>query len=92
VYLQPEFPRTFSIFPNYNRIMRTIQILPIVCLLSTTVVGQMDDNMGPAAVLWPSDRAFSEANDNTAPCGSAAGVSNRTDFPMSMYSLERIWS
>ncbi|KAI1609287.1 hypothetical protein EDD37DRAFT_165044 [Exophiala viscosa] len=44
---------------------------------------QLDDDMGPAAFLWPSDRAYSSAWDNTAPCGSAAGVSNRTDFPMS---------
>ncbi|OKL55912.1 hypothetical protein UA08_08819 [Talaromyces atroroseus] len=45
-------------------------------------MAQLDDDMGPAAFLWPTNRVFSAVNDNTAPCGSAAGVSNRTDFPM----------
>lgn len=72
--------------------MKAIQILPIVGLLTTTAVGQLDSDMGPAAFLWPSDRAFLEVNDNNAPCGSAAGVVNRTNFPMSMYSHQRIWS
>ncbi|KAJ9137038.1 Cytokine inducing-glycoprotein [Pleurostoma richardsiae] len=38
--------------------------------------------MGPAAFLWPSDRVWSAALDNTAPCGSVAQVTNRTDFPL----------
>jgi hypothetical protein len=40
-------------------------------------------DMGPAAFLWPPDRAWGAAQDNTAPCGSSAGVTNRTDFPLS---------
>jgi hypothetical protein len=42
-------------------------------------------DMGPAAFLWPPDRAWGTAQDNTAPCGSSSGVTNRTDFPLSMH-------
>ena len=40
--------------------------------------------MGPVAFLWPPDRTWGAAYDNTAPCGSneIASESNRTDFPM----------
>ncbi|RMZ84728.1 hypothetical protein DV737_g1058, partial [Chaetothyriales sp. CBS 132003] len=38
--------------------------------------------MGPVAFLWPPDREWGAAQDNTPPCGSAAGVTNRTDFPL----------
>ncbi|PSK37290.1 hypothetical protein B9Z65_2032 [Elsinoe australis] len=39
-------------------------------------------SMGPAAFMWPPDRKWGAAQDNTAPCGSASGVVNRTDFPL----------
>ncbi|OAL24293.1 hypothetical protein AYO20_10720 [Fonsecaea nubica] len=38
--------------------------------------------MGPVAFMWPPDREWGAAQDNTAPCGSAASVINRTDFPL----------
>ncbi|CAM1508021.1 Fc.00g048690.m01.CDS01 [Cosmosporella sp. VM-42] len=38
--------------------------------------------MGPAAFMWPADRVWSAAMDNTAPCGSVASVGNRSEFPM----------
>ncbi|KAL4761047.1 copper acquisition factor BIM1-like domain-containing protein [Aspergillus foveolatus] len=38
--------------------------------------------MGPAAFLWPPDRTWSAAYDNNSPCGSASGVTNRTQFPL----------
>ncbi|KAE8356144.1 hypothetical protein BDV28DRAFT_145487 [Aspergillus coremiiformis] len=38
--------------------------------------------MGPVAFMWPPDRPWAAAFDNTAPCGSSSGVTNRTDFPM----------
>lgn len=41
-------------------------------------------DMGAAAFLWPPDRAWGAAQDRTAPCGSSAGVTNRTEFPLSM--------
>jgi hypothetical protein len=42
-----------------------------------------DLTMGPAALMWPSDRPWSADVDNVAPCGSSAGVGNRTNYPMS---------
>ncbi|KAK6343873.1 hypothetical protein TWF696_007526 [Orbilia brochopaga] len=38
--------------------------------------------MGPVAFLWPEDRPWSAAADNTAPCGSTSGPMNRTAFPL----------
>ncbi|OAG34612.1 hypothetical protein AYO21_11208 [Fonsecaea monophora] len=38
--------------------------------------------MGPVAFMWPPDREWGATQDNTAPCGSAASVVNRTDFPL----------
>ncbi|KAH8592734.1 hypothetical protein B0O99DRAFT_228780 [Bisporella sp. PMI_857] len=38
--------------------------------------------MGPVAFLWPSDRPWSESQDNIGPCGSSYGVGNRTTFPL----------
>lgn len=38
--------------------------------------------MGPVAFMWPPDREWGAAQDNTAPCGSAQGVTNRTEFPL----------
>ncbi|KAI0889853.1 uncharacterized protein GGS22DRAFT_149303 [Annulohypoxylon maeteangense] len=39
--------------------------------------------MGPVAFLWPADRPWSASADNSGPCGSASGVTNRTIFPLS---------
>jgi hypothetical protein len=44
--------------------------------------GAEGTEMGPVAFMWPSDRIWDAAHDNTAPCGSAAGPSNRTIFPL----------
>ncbi|KAJ3521354.1 hypothetical protein NM208_g13328 [Fusarium decemcellulare] len=41
-----------------------------------------DDEMGPAAFMWPPDRVWSGDMDNQAPCGSRASPGNRTDFPI----------
>jgi hypothetical protein len=54
----------------------------LILALAANVMGA-SDNMGPAAFFWPPDRAWSERADNTAPCGSVAGVGNRTEFPLS---------
>ncbi|KAK8007434.1 diphenol oxidase [Apiospora arundinis] len=45
--------------------------------------GAEGTEMGPVAFLWPNDRPWSAASDNISPCGSAAGVTNRTTFPLS---------
>ena len=45
-------------------------------------VGTLGTSMGPVAFLWPADRPWSADADNTAPCGSVQGVTNRTPFPL----------
>ncbi|KAL2829182.1 hypothetical protein BDW59DRAFT_178534 [Aspergillus cavernicola] len=40
------------------------------------------EEMGPVAFLWPPDRTWRAAYDNTAPCGSNSGIVNRTEFPL----------
>jgi hypothetical protein len=42
-----------------------------------------DDEMGPAAFMWPTDRVWSGDMDNKGPCGSSASAGNRTEFPLS---------
>jgi hypothetical protein len=39
-------------------------------------------SMGPVAFMWPPDREWGATQDNRSPCGSASGVSNRTEFPL----------
>lgn len=41
-----------------------------------------DDEMGPAAFMWPPDRVWSGDMDNRSPCGSRASAGNRTEFPL----------
>jgi hypothetical protein len=48
------------------------------------------ETMGPVAFLWPPDREWGATKDNTAPCGSAAGVSNRTQYPLCMWYSQLI--
>ncbi|KXH35124.1 hypothetical protein CSIM01_04649 [Colletotrichum simmondsii] len=43
---------------------------------------KQDDEMGPAAFMWPADRVWSGDMDNQAPCGSKSGAANRTNFPL----------
>ncbi|KND93682.1 hypothetical protein TOPH_01412 [Tolypocladium ophioglossoides CBS 100239] len=40
------------------------------------------EDIGPAAFMWPPERMWSAAADTTPPCGSVAGVGNRTTFPL----------
>jgi hypothetical protein len=69
--------------------MLTIWRYALVGIVSTCALVQAvgeDDNdptMGPAAFMWPSDRPWSADVDNVAPCGSSAGVGNRTNYPLS---------
>ncbi|CAK7200103.1 hypothetical protein SEUCBS139899_002792 [Sporothrix eucalyptigena] len=43
--------------------------------------------MGPVAFLWPENREWDAAHDNIGPCGSAEGVTNRTQYPLSHGSV-----
>ncbi|KAI0460773.1 hypothetical protein LJB42_001573 [Komagataella kurtzmanii] len=38
--------------------------------------------MGEIAMMFPPDREWSEDTENEPPCGTSAGVGNRTDFPL----------
>lgn len=60
-------------------------LLALASLYAPYVNAVEATDMGPAAFLWPPDRAWGAAQDNTAPCGSSAGVTNRTEFPLSQY-------
>lgn len=45
-----------------------------------------NSGMGALGVVWPPDRAWSEADARTAPCGNVDGVANRTDFSLSSHT------
>ncbi|EGX90684.1 hypothetical protein CCM_07104 [Cordyceps militaris CM01] len=51
-------------------------------MASGAAAATTSDTIGPAAFMWPPDRVWSADADNTAPCGSIAGVQNRTVFPL----------
>lgn len=53
-------------------------------------IGEDDEDltMGPAAFMWPSDRPWSADVDNVAPCGSSAGVGNRTNYPICTFCVQ----
>ncbi len=40
------------------------------------------NSMGEIAMLYPSDREWSEEAETTAPCGSYSDIQNRTEFPL----------
>ena len=69
--------------------MRAIKSALLLCvaLAAKYVLAQdhgeeYSDTMGPVAFMWPPDREWGAAQDNTAPCGSAANIANRTEFPL----------
>jgi hypothetical protein len=66
---------------------QAVVVLALAISQTTAVDGTPEgarEGMGPAAFMWPADRVWSAATDNTAPCGSIANVVNRTDFPLRM--------
>lgn len=62
-------------------------LLSLAGFAMAEVHGEGDEGtiMGPVAFLWPDDRSWDASYDNTSPCGSSAGVTNRTEFPLSQY-------
>lgn len=60
-----------------------IGLLATASLLIPGSLAAEATDMGAVAFLWPPDRAWGAAQDRTAPCGSSAGVTNRTEFPLS---------
>ncbi|KID94845.1 wsc2, partial [Metarhizium majus ARSEF 297] len=63
-------------------LMRLLAVLAMATSVATAANPTSSDDMGPAAFMWPEDRVWSAAADNTAPCGSVARVGNRTNFPL----------
>ncbi|POR33767.1 Uncharacterized protein TPAR_06041 [Tolypocladium paradoxum] len=63
------------------RLVSVLAGLAWLAAVSTAAKTSAED-MGPAAFMWPPDRVWSAAMDNTPPCGSVAGASNRTAFPL----------
>lgn len=49
--------------------------------------GAQGSEMGPVAFLWPADRPWSANSDNIGPCGSQAGITSRTEFPIGCLSF-----
>lgn len=60
-------------------------LLSVASRVMATTHGEGDEGtiMGPVAFLWPDDRSWNAAYDNSGPCGSSSGVTNRTEFPLS---------
>lgn len=85
----------YPCFPQHRYIevessIRTRAITYIVNgFFSGIALARLDSDMGSAALLWPTNRACSAADGNIAPCGSAAGLTNCTDFSMSMLLFPR---
>ena len=64
--------------------------MAFAALLSAQTHGEGEEgqSMGPVAFLWPPDRIWDAQHDNTPPCGSQAGPSNRTVYPLSHGTVE----
>lgn len=67
--------------PSLKAFLAGVAVMASSALAATDYGGE--DEMGPAAFLWPADRVWSAAMDNSAPCGSVASPGNRSEFPMS---------
>ncbi|KAF4989116.1 hypothetical protein FGRMN_9359 [Fusarium graminum] len=67
-------------FPN----LLLLALLPLVSAQDEppTEASVTDEDMGPAAFMWPPDRVWSGDMDNKGPCGSRATAGNRTEFPL----------
>lgn len=67
--------------------MHPISNLVAIMAVMAIPASAFAEGMGPAAFMWPADRPWTADADNTPPCGSPEGPGNRTQFPMSEFSL-----
>lgn len=69
--------------------MQYIVSLPAAFLALSSLLSTVNaaTDMGPAAFMWPPDREWGAAQDNTPPCGSSAGATTRTEFPLGSCSI-----
>lgn len=61
----------------------TLASLASLATLASAASGK-DYSMGPAALLFPTDREWSEDSETTGPCGTSASPGYRTKFPLCM--------
>ena len=62
--------------------MAPLRLTLIAAATAATGVFAASESQGPAAFWYPPDRVWAAHIDNTAPCGSVAGVTTRADFPL----------
>lgn len=69
---------------QYSSLRFTAALAWLSTAVLATTHGEGDEGtiMGPVAFLWPDDRPWGAAYDNSGPCGSSSGVSNRTTYPL----------
>jgi hypothetical protein len=86
---QPQIPSN----QTTNMLLNTLSMITISALFQIAAAetiphaaGAEGTVMGPVQFLWPADRPWSADADNTAPCGSNSGVTNRTQFPPGEYT------
>lgn len=87
--------RLLNVNPLAAMHLRSEYILPVLLCFASAQdsetpkhgEGEEGTSMGPVAFLWPADRTWNAANDNTGPCGSPNGPSNRTTFPLTQGSV-----
>ncbi|RBR26359.1 uncharacterized protein FIESC28_00859 [Fusarium coffeatum] len=65
-----------------NLLLLTLASFALSQDVPPTNASATDDEMGPAAFMWPPDRVWSGDVDNRAPCGSRTSAGNRTEFPL----------
>ncbi|KAK7512471.1 uncharacterized protein IWZ02DRAFT_87093 [Phyllosticta citriasiana] len=72
---------------GFNKASTACLLAALPAVLAAHGDGAEGSIMGPVAFLWPKYRTWSAASDNTPPCGSAATVTNRTEFPLDQGSV-----
>ncbi|KAL1836603.1 hypothetical protein VTJ49DRAFT_4892 [Mycothermus thermophilus] len=63
-------------------VLQSVLLLALALDAGVMAADSSDNTMGPIGFMWPPDRAWAAEADNTAPCGSHDGVTNRTAFPL----------
>lgn len=64
----------------------------LVCLAAKSILVGLSSQtaMGPVGFNWPIGRKWSYTEDRSSPCGSADGVGDRTEFPLSKLDRETL--
>lgn len=76
-------PPTPGVAPCSSKMHLLIYLLLSVSFALAQGHGEEESKeMGPVAFMWPPDRDWGAAFDNTAPCGSVDETLDRTEFPM----------